>query len=71
MADPSEIYRRNAEDALNWADRAKSDEDKAQWLRIARAWLSLIPSDVRSDQDRFEEQLVQRGTRQESSDEHH
>jgi hypothetical protein len=41
--DKTEEYRRNALDAIEYADRARTEADKASWLRIAAKWLALTP----------------------------
>lgn len=37
-------YRRYSLEAEEQAKMALRDEDRASWLRIAQAWLSLIPA---------------------------
>ena len=37
-----EKYRRRAVEAQQFADAANSENDKANWLLIAQAWLSLL-----------------------------
>ena len=35
-------YIREAEDARRWAARAKTEEARTVWLRIAQKWLGLV-----------------------------
>jgi hypothetical protein len=35
-------FRRNAADAQAWADKAKTEDERAEWLRIAQGWLGMI-----------------------------
>ena len=42
--DKSEEYRRNALDAIEYSERARTEADKASWLRIAAKWLALTPT---------------------------
>jgi len=37
-----EEYLQNAKDAQEWADRAVTEEDRQNWLRIAQGWLNLF-----------------------------
>jgi len=42
MGDWDNYYRHRAEEAEEQAARAISPEDRAAWLRLAKAWLALI-----------------------------
>ena len=44
MSDDEILYLRQAADAQNYAERARSEEDRRAWLRLAHAWLALIRS---------------------------
>ena len=37
--DLDDKYRKNAEEAQRWADRASIDEDKVKWLNLGKGWL--------------------------------
>ncbi|WP_377831161.1 hypothetical protein ACFKHW_38585 (plasmid) [Bradyrhizobium lupini] len=60
-------YRRQAADAQKEADRARYDEDRASWLRVAQGWLSLIRK-RRPEEDAFEARSNAEGTGQPDSD---
>ena len=60
-------YRRNAAEAQAWADKARTDQDRAAWLRVVQGWLGLIHKPRQTDQNRFDEQTKARGTGQEGS----
>ena len=38
--DKTEEYRRNALDAIEYSERARTEADRASWLRIAAKWLA-------------------------------
>ena len=42
MSDDETLYLRQAADAQNYAVRARTEEDRRAWLRLAQAWLALI-----------------------------
>jgi hypothetical protein len=66
MSSPDEdYYRREAADAQRHADRARSESDRAAWLRIAQSWLSLI--EATTDAGRFEHRAQVEGTHQDIS----
>ena len=52
-----EHYRRNAEEAQRQADRATSDEIRAEWLQIVQGWLALLPKRALSQEQVFDVQL--------------
>ena len=62
-------YRRESKDAHDLADRALNDRDRAAWLRIAKAWLSLVRNPANSDA--FDEKVRTQDTGQERSDRSH
>jgi len=65
-------YQRNAAEALKWADEAKSDYQRAAWLRVAQKWLSLSCSGrTPTALERFDDQVAQQSTGQENSKERH
>ena len=52
MDDNSEDhYRRQAVDARYRAERARTDIDRAAWLRLAQGWLNLLTSPAGSPED--------------------
>jgi hypothetical protein len=51
--DKSEQYRRNALDAMEYAEHARREADRAAWLRIAAKWLALVPNRRRTASERF------------------
>src|SRR5436190_13611277 len=67
---PDDEYRRNAADAQTFADRARTDVDRAAWLRVVQGWLSLIRSRQPED-DVFEARATALGTGQEPPREAH
>jgi hypothetical protein len=69
--DRDEEFRRNAAEAQRCADKAKRDEDRAAWLRVAQGWLSLLPGRRLTAQERFDDEVTRRGTHQEDSKERH
>jgi len=40
-----EEYRRNADDCLQMALTVSSDSYRVSWLKLAQAWLQMIPAD--------------------------
>ena len=68
--DRSEEYRKLAADAFRLAEDARTDRDRAAWLRLARAWLSLLPR--RSEKETaFDKQVQKIGTGQDPSQSSH
>jgi hypothetical protein len=51
MSDDETLYLRQAADAQNYAERARSEEARRAWLRLARAWLALIRPRPRTVQE--------------------
>jgi hypothetical protein len=67
-------YRKQANDAQGFANRAISDDDRAAWLRIAQGWLALIRKPRQSEQsasDKFDAADTKQGTHQKRSDAEH
>jgi hypothetical protein len=64
-------YRRNAAEAQSWADKAKSDDDRAAWLRVAQGWLQLIRKQPQTAQESFDEQVATQDTHQARSETSH
>ena len=48
-------YQRNADDCLQMALTVSSDRYRASWLKLAQAWLQMIPSDqLKSAKETYE-----------------
>ena len=47
--DRDEHYRAKAEESQKQADLARSEVDRAAWLRIAQSWLNLLRKRPQSD----------------------
>ena len=69
MSNDERYYRRQAEEAQKHAERAISDTDRANWLRIAQSWMALIQGKPRTDQERFDDTAGELGTNQDVSKE--
>jgi hypothetical protein len=67
MSNDERYYRQQAEDAQKHADRALSDIDRANWLRIAQSWMALIKGRQRSAEDAFDATARDQGTGQDVS----
>jgi hypothetical protein len=66
----SDEYRRLAADAFRLAEDARTERDRAAWLRLAQAWLNLLPG--KNDQETaFDRQVQQIGTGQDPSQSPH
>lgn len=64
-------YRAQAADAQAMADRARSDVDRAAWLRIAQGWLGLIRKPLETAEEKFDAQARKDGTGQDDSKSSH
>jgi len=51
MSDDETLYLHQARDAQNYAERARTEEDRRAWLRLAQAWLALIRPRPRTAQE--------------------
>jgi len=51
MSDDETLYLHQARDAQNHAERARTEEDRRAWLRLAQAWLALIRQRPRTAQE--------------------
>jgi hypothetical protein len=71
MDDRYDLYRQKAAEAEAQSKRAKTDDDKAAWLRLVQDWLSLLPKRKRTPADKFDADLKTRGTHQEDSKSSH
>lgn len=69
MSDDERYYRRQAKFAQLHADRAISDRDRANWLRIAQGWMGLTKRRHRSREDEFDDMAMDQGAGQDVSKE--
>ena len=60
-------YRRQAAEAERHAQSARTDLDRASWLRIAQGWLSLLRKRPQSAEEAFNQQVADKGNDSESS----
>ena len=67
MSDQDDKYRRYAEAAQVQAEKAISVRDKESWLKIARSWLELLPTRLRTAEDQFNDKVRDLGIGQEES----
>jgi hypothetical protein len=67
MSNDERYYRQQAVDAQKHADRAVSDIDRANWLRIAQSWMALIRGRQRSAEEAFDDEARDQGTGQDIS----
>jgi hypothetical protein len=66
MSPLREEYQQQAY-AMEMADRATTDELRAQWLSLARKWLDLLPHRDASGTQAFDQVLHDKGTHQKDS----
>jgi len=52
--DRNDEYRRNAAKAQQSARRARTDDERANWLRLAEGWLGLLRKRPQTDEDAFD-----------------
>ena len=67
MSNDERYYRQQVVDAQKHADRAVSDIDRANWLRIAQSWMALIRGRERSAEDAFDDAATDQSTGQDVS----
>lgn len=67
MSPLREEYQRQAAYAMEMADKAASDELRAQWLNLARKWLDMLPHREPTEKQNFEQALQDKGTHQKDS----
>lgn len=60
-------YEREAAYAMDMADQSPTETLRAQWLRLARKWLDMLPHRERSSKDAFDAAVRHNGTRQKDS----
>jgi len=67
-----EQFQRNAQEAMDEADKARSSQERSSWLQIASSWLDMLARHQTTPQeDRFDDEADRRGTRQTQSDATH
>ena len=71
MTELREEYRRQAAYCEEMGERASSPEVKADWLRLAAKWLSLIPHREPTHAQRFDTMVQDKGTHQKDSKSSH
>jgi len=54
MSPLQDEYEREAAYAMDMADQSPTEELRAQWLRLARKWLDMLPHQDRTSKDSFE-----------------
>lgn len=57
-------YRSSAQFCMDMAEKATRTADRDGWLRIAQAWLEMIPTRQRMETDSFEAAMRNRSTGQ-------
>ena len=55
-------YRAQAEYSMKMAEKAPSEEMRADWLKLAAKWLAMVPHRERSEHERFETNAQRNGT---------
>ncbi len=71
MTELCEEYRRQSAYCEEMAERARSPEVRADWLRLAAKWLILIPHRETTATERFDTMLHDKGTHQKDSNSSH
>ena len=61
-------YQRLSADAERQARSAKSELDRAAWLRVAQGWLSLMSRRPQNAEEDFNAQTKAKGTGQDDSE---
>lgn len=69
--DRDKEYRRLAADALRLAESARNERDRAQWLRLAHAWLDLTSVKKGKAERAFDKEVTAKGTGQDPSTSSH
>ena len=65
LVDRDDEYRIRAAEAQGWADKAKSDEDRAAWLRVVHGWLGLIHRRPETVEKKFDDDVKAQDSDQE------
>jgi len=69
--DRNDEYRRNAAKAQQSARRARTDDERANWLRLAEGWLGLLRKRLQTDEDAFDVKNAAQKTGQDDSESLH
>lgn len=56
-------YKRQADRALQMAERAVGEDTRAEWLRVAQGWLSLIEHSKPTPEQAFDDEARKRSDR--------
>jgi len=65
-------YQRNAKQAQREANRSRTDQERASWLKIAEGWLSMLPRrTANTAEERFADDARTLNTGQPGSDARH
>jgi hypothetical protein len=67
IEDDEKYFRTQAIEAQKQADRARSDVDRGNWLRIAQSWMSLIKGRTLTAKETFDDASQKQGTNQDVS----
>ena len=67
MKDSQDEYRQKAAEAQKMADRARNDLDRASWLRVAEGWMSMIRSRPQTAEEKFDQEVADKGTGQDEN----
>jgi hypothetical protein len=58
--DRDDEYRRNAAKAQQSSRRARTDNERANWLRLAEGWLGLLRKCPESDEEAMDKTAVKK-----------
>jgi hypothetical protein len=66
-----EEYQRQAAYAMDMADKAASEDLRAQWLNLARKWLDMLPHREATEKQTFDQAVHDKRTHQRDSKSSH
>jgi len=69
--DRDDEYRRNAAKAKRSARRARTDDERANWLRLAEGWLGLLRKCPQTDEEAFDIKTAAQKSGQDGSESSH
>jgi hypothetical protein len=67
MSPLQDEYEREAAYAMDMADKSPTETLRAQWLRLARKWLDMLPRREQTPRDKFDAAVRHNGTGQKDS----
>jgi hypothetical protein len=67
MSPLQDEYEREATYAMDMADKSPTEALRAQWLRLARKWLDMLPHRERTAKNKFDAAVRHNGTGQTDS----